>query len=99
VNILISPSWNVLIRPNGELGVIDWEGSYLQGSPVVDLVYFMAYRSVDFEEAFEPAISLESYDAFSYYEEDPPTKESFRNVLQIDLWQEELKISKRRNEL
>ena len=133
--------WNILIDSNGNIGVLDWEGSLLQGLPVVDLVYFMTYLSADLEESPEPAVFLESYrkmldqstftgkifkDCLDYYtssvgisvssipalrlltwldvlnwkynelaidEDLPPDRDSLKNILQICLWEEELRMN------
>jgi len=53
--------WNILIRPNGELGIIDWEGSSLNGLPVVDLVYFMTFLSVGLEKEFNSTLFRNAY--------------------------------------
>jgi hypothetical protein len=35
--------WNVLLTPDGCIGVLDWESAELNGLPGMDLVYFLAY--------------------------------------------------------
>lgn len=34
--------WNVLLAPNGEIVLLDWESSEPYGLPILDLVYFVA---------------------------------------------------------
>jgi aminoglycoside phosphotransferase (APT) family kinase protein len=36
-------TWNVMLAPDGSLGVLDWESSRPEGLPAVDLFYFLAY--------------------------------------------------------
>jgi aminoglycoside phosphotransferase (APT) family kinase protein len=35
--------WNIFVTPAGELHVLDWESSELQGLPVLDLLYFLTW--------------------------------------------------------
>jgi hypothetical protein len=35
--------WNVLMRPSGDLAVLDWESAEPEGLPLLDLVYFLTY--------------------------------------------------------
>ncbi len=35
--------WNVLVAPDGSLGVLDWESAEPRGLPAMDLVYFVSY--------------------------------------------------------
>ncbi|HEX5387005.1 MAG TPA: hypothetical protein VFW66_09920 [Gemmatimonadales bacterium] len=35
--------WNVHVAPDGSLAVFDWESAELEGLPLLDLVYFLAY--------------------------------------------------------
>ena len=37
--------WNVLVRPDGGLAVLDWESGEAEGLPALDLLYFLAYAS------------------------------------------------------
>jgi len=55
--------WNVLIRPDGEIGVLDWENSRVHGLPLLDLIYFLSYLSVNLDRAFEPDSFVKSYRA------------------------------------
>jgi aminoglycoside phosphotransferase (APT) family kinase protein len=38
--------WNVLISPDGDVGVLDWESAEPAGLPLLDLVYFLAYLAI-----------------------------------------------------
>jgi Phosphotransferase enzyme family len=33
--------WNLLVTPDGQLGVVDWDSAELQGLPAQDLIYFL----------------------------------------------------------
>lgn len=35
--------WNVLVTPDSELAVLDWESAELEGLPGLDLIYFLTY--------------------------------------------------------
>ena len=35
--------WNILLAPDGELSVVDWESAEPEGLPALDLVYFLTY--------------------------------------------------------
>jgi hypothetical protein len=37
--------WNLIVQPNGELGVLDWESAEPQGLPGLDLIYCLTYLS------------------------------------------------------
>jgi hypothetical protein len=37
--------WNVLVRPDGGLAVLDWESGEAEGLPALDLLYFLAYAA------------------------------------------------------
>jgi hypothetical protein len=37
--------WNLVVAPNGELGVLDWESAERQGLPALDLIYCLTYFS------------------------------------------------------
>jgi hypothetical protein len=37
--------WNLLVAPDGGLGLLDWEGAEAQGTPLADLTYFLAYAA------------------------------------------------------
>jgi thiamine kinase-like enzyme len=45
--------WNIIEKPDGELAVIDWEYSIIDGFPVVDLIYFLSTFSFDLKSAWE----------------------------------------------
>jgi hypothetical protein len=38
--------WNVLLSPDGHVGVLDWESAETAGLPLLDLVYFLAYLAI-----------------------------------------------------
>ena len=61
--------WNVLVAPDGSLGVLDWESAELQGLPGMDLAYFLSYlaffregamRSRRFRPAYRRTLDLGS---------------------------------------
>jgi aminoglycoside phosphotransferase (APT) family kinase protein len=37
--------WNVLVAPDGALGVLDWESAELRGLPALDLIYFLSFQA------------------------------------------------------
>lgn len=43
--------WNVLVRPDGALAVLDWESGEVDGLPGLDLLYFLAYASFSVDRA------------------------------------------------
>jgi hypothetical protein len=53
--------WNILINSDRELGVIDWEGSTLQGLPAVDLINCLTYLSFYFDNNRKPSKFSECY--------------------------------------
>jgi aminoglycoside phosphotransferase (APT) family kinase protein len=53
--------WNVLLTPDGRLGVLDWESAESKGLPLLDLVYFLAHLSV-FRDAAPVGSQRSSYD-------------------------------------
>lgn len=53
--------WNILINSYRELGVIDWEGSTLQGLPAVDLINCLTYLSFYLDNNWEPSKFSECY--------------------------------------
>lgn len=53
--------WNILINSDRELGVIDWEGSTLQGLPAVDLINCLTYLSFYLDNNWEPSRFSECY--------------------------------------
>ncbi|MBA4159019.1 MAG: aminoglycoside phosphotransferase family protein [Gemmatimonadetes bacterium] len=44
--------WNLLLAPDGELVVLDWESAELEGLPALDLVYFLTYAGFFLDDAF-----------------------------------------------
>jgi hypothetical protein len=55
--------WNVLLAPNGDLVVLDWESAELQGLPAMDLIYFLTYLSFFLDGAMESGHYRASYRA------------------------------------
>jgi aminoglycoside phosphotransferase (APT) family kinase protein len=55
--------WNVLVKEDGELGVLDWESSELRGLPALDLLYFLSYLAFHLDGAMESRRFRESYRA------------------------------------
>jgi hypothetical protein len=55
--------WNVLIAPDGEWVVLDWESAELQGLPGLDLLYFLTYLTFFVDGAMQSGRRLESYRA------------------------------------
>jgi hypothetical protein len=53
--------WNVLLTPEGELAVTDWESAELEGLPGLDLIYFLAYLCFSFDSARLTGRYRESY--------------------------------------
>jgi len=43
--------WNLLVTPEGELAVLDWESAAVEGLPTLDLLYFLAYASFNVDRA------------------------------------------------
>jgi hypothetical protein len=44
-------AWNVLVTPAGDLAVLDWESAEVDGLPVLDLLYYLAYASFSVDRA------------------------------------------------
>jgi hypothetical protein len=53
--------WNVLVTPSGELGVLDWESAEMEGLPVLDLLYYLAYASFHVDRARDRASRITSF--------------------------------------
>lgn len=53
--------WNVLVAATGELGVLDWESSELEGLPAMDLVYFQAYLAFALRKRRRPGAPRNAY--------------------------------------
>lgn len=51
--------WNLLVSPDGELAVLDWESAVTDGLPVLDLLYFLAHLTfnVDHAEGLEARVA------------------------------------------
>ena len=55
--------WNLLLTPDGELVVLDWESAQLCGLPLLDLIYFLTYAAFYLERAPARGRSRETYRA------------------------------------
>lgn len=55
--------WNVLLTPEGELAVVDWESAEIDGLPALDLLYFMVNSSFSLDRARRTGRYRESYRA------------------------------------
>jgi thiamine kinase-like enzyme len=55
--------WNVVVRPDGTLGVLDWEGARPVGLPVQDLAYFLAHLGFFLDGAYSSRRFRQSYRA------------------------------------
>jgi hypothetical protein len=53
--------WNLLVTPQHQLQVLDWESAELQGLPLMDLIYYTTYLAFYLGEARTPDACLESY--------------------------------------
>lgn len=53
--------WNILVGPNGKLGILDWESSKINGLPALDLIYFLSYLSFYIEDAWKSKKFIECY--------------------------------------
>ena len=53
--------WNVLLTPDGRMGVLDWESSELEGVPALDLLYMLAYLDFYLNDAIRSGRCPESY--------------------------------------
>ena len=53
--------WNVLVTPAGEIAVLDWESAELDGLPVLDLLYYLAYASFQVDGARDRDSRVASY--------------------------------------
>jgi aminoglycoside phosphotransferase (APT) family kinase protein len=53
--------WNVLVTPVGEIAVLDWESAQLDGLPVLDLLYYLAYASFQVDGARDRESRVASY--------------------------------------
>jgi hypothetical protein len=53
--------WNVLVTPGGELAVLDWESAEMDGLPVLDLLYYLAYASFGVDRARDTRSRVGSY--------------------------------------
>jgi hypothetical protein len=53
--------WNILRTATGEVAVLDWESSVLQGVPTLDLSYLLTYLAIFLDGASESGRYEESY--------------------------------------
>jgi phosphotransferase family enzyme len=53
--------WNVLLTPEGELAVVDWESAEIDGLPALDLIYFLVNCSFSLDRARRTGRYRESY--------------------------------------
>jgi hypothetical protein len=53
--------WNVLVAPDGALGVVDWESAEPEGTAGMDLVYFLSYLAFFRDGAMRSRRFRESY--------------------------------------
>jgi hypothetical protein len=53
--------WNILLTGEGELAVLDWESSELEGLPALDLIYFLSYLAFFLDGAIDSGRFPESY--------------------------------------
>jgi hypothetical protein len=53
--------WNVLVRDDGELAILDWESAEERGVPGLDLVYFLSYASFVVDRSLHTGGELDSY--------------------------------------
>ena len=53
--------WNLLVTPDSELAVLDWESGEVEGLPGLDLLYYLAYASFNVDGAHDPESRLASY--------------------------------------
>jgi hypothetical protein len=55
--------WNILVRPDGDLVVLDWESADPHGLPALDLIYFLAFWGFYLDDAMRSGRFAESYRA------------------------------------
>jgi hypothetical protein len=53
--------WNLLVTPEGSLGVLDWESAVLDGLPALDLLYYLAYAGFKRDGAHRREARVLSY--------------------------------------
>ena len=53
--------WNLLVTPDSEIAVLDWESGEVEGLPALDLLYYLAYASFNVDGAHDPESRLASY--------------------------------------
>jgi hypothetical protein len=53
--------WNILLTPNGDLAVLDWESAEPQGLPALDLIYCLTYFAFFLDGAADEVSFLKSY--------------------------------------
>ncbi len=53
--------WNVLVTTVGDIAVLDWESAEMDGLPVLDLLYYLAYASFSADGARDRGSRITSY--------------------------------------
>lgn len=53
--------WNVLVAPDGSIGVLDWESGEREGLPLLDLVYFLTFQAFFHKRAMGSGRFVEVY--------------------------------------
>ena len=53
--------WNLLVTPERELAVLDWESAEADGLPALDLLYFLAYATFHVDRAHDREERIASY--------------------------------------
>lgn len=53
--------WNLLVTLDDELAVLDWESAELDGLPLLDLLYYLAYAGFNVDGAHNSASRVPSY--------------------------------------
>jgi len=43
--------WNIFVSADGQFAVLDWESAAIEGLPVLDLLYFLAYLTFNVDKA------------------------------------------------
>ena len=74
--------WNVLLTPEGELAVVDWESAEVDGLPALDLIYFLVNSCFSLDRARRTGRYRESYRAML----DPSTESGSVYANSLDLY-------------
>jgi hypothetical protein len=53
--------WNILVSPDGQFAVLDWESAVVEGLPALDLLYFLAHVTFNVDQAERPEDRVASY--------------------------------------